>query len=290
MRKIVLLFSLIAFFGLGVQAQIQKEAIDIGTVAGTVSVTETNPSTGLPYASERIGTETGTVTYTSSVTVTLSGTYSAITSDAQLVYIKYVPASGDAEYLTNGSGGVTLRHSGGVITVSGAGTPFAVGDVYEVGSNAPQLTTDYNLEALQMVLLNGVQYHYTSASDLTSENDTLTTSWQDIGVPVDMRSYNKGAYWASVDINASSNVQWRVLFKQTSGATNEYNKLISTIASTVVTIEPEYIEQGTDSDQLYVIKFLTDNLIPFVQLQAKIGTDGGADAIIESGLGITKSY
>jgi len=96
-----------------------------------------NPSSiGIPAADYHAGTDGGAIAYTSGTTVTLSGTYPAITSNAQLVYIKVVPASGTPMYYINGINGIKLTHAGGVVTITGVTTPFTVGDVYELGINA----------------------------------------------------------------------------------------------------------------------------------------------------------
>jgi len=88
-------------------------------------------------ANWKIGTEIGTVAYSTNVKITLGGAYPSITSDAQLNYVMTIPATGEAYTYQNGQDGVTMRHSAGEITISGAGTPFTSGDVYEVGINAP---------------------------------------------------------------------------------------------------------------------------------------------------------
>jgi hypothetical protein len=86
-----------------------------------------------------------TATYTSNVTLTLAG-HEVVGNNAQIVYIRVVPASGDAAVYVNGSGGVTMTYSANVITIAGAGTPFTAGDAYEVGINYQDKGFDAGLD------------------------------------------------------------------------------------------------------------------------------------------------
>ena len=83
--------------------------------------------------------------YLSSTTITLTGLSIVINDSSQIVYIKFIPSAGSgAGIIINGSGGATITHSGGVLTVDGAATPFASGDVYEVGINGQRKAHDAN--------------------------------------------------------------------------------------------------------------------------------------------------
>ena len=90
----------------------------------------------IPSADYHVGTDGGTIAYTSGTTVTLGGTYPTISSNAQLVYIKVVPTTGDPMYYVQGVNNIKLTHATGVITITGVTAPFASGDVYELGINA----------------------------------------------------------------------------------------------------------------------------------------------------------
>jgi hypothetical protein len=93
-------------------------------------------SNSVPSAEYHVGTDGGAIAYTSNISVTLSGVYPTITSNAQLIYIKVVPATNHAVYYINGVSNVGLTIAAAVVTITGAGTPFAAGDVYELGINA----------------------------------------------------------------------------------------------------------------------------------------------------------
>lgn len=89
---------------------------------------------GIP-ASSHASPIDGAVAYTSNVTVTCSG-FPFVVDDANCVisYLLYKPTGGTWQnMLVNGQSGVSMVASANVITVAGAGTPFAAGDSYRVG-------------------------------------------------------------------------------------------------------------------------------------------------------------
>ncbi len=75
------------------------------------------------------------VAFTSSTTITVTGApFSVDDSECAVVYILYKPTGGAWQTaLVNGAGGVSVTSSSNVITVTGAGTPFASADTYIVG-------------------------------------------------------------------------------------------------------------------------------------------------------------
>jgi len=78
----------------------------------------------------------GTVTYASNVTLDCAGwpfTVDTAANTCRISYLKYKPTAGSWTTLVNGAGGVSMSAAANVITVTGAGTPFAVGDLYELG-------------------------------------------------------------------------------------------------------------------------------------------------------------
>jgi len=97
-----------------------------------------------------------TATYTSTTTITLSSLSGfSITDSSQIAYVVYTPTGGTgAKRLVNGLNGVTLTISSNVITVDGAGTPFAAGDVYKVGINALPFELDPSTQSMKISNLN----------------------------------------------------------------------------------------------------------------------------------------
>jgi len=127
-------------------------------------------------------------TYTSSTMVTLSALPLAITDSSQLVYIRVVPATGDAEVYTNGSSGVTMSISSNVLTISGAGTPFAAGDVYEIGVNGQTKGYDSSTDTNKSSVANPVYARYTDAETVVTAQD-ITAAYADFGAEIDCTGY-----------------------------------------------------------------------------------------------------
>lgn len=115
--------------------------------------------------------------YTSNVTITLSALPFTITDSSQLVYIKVIPLTGDAQVLVNGSGSATMKVASNVITVSGAGTPFTSGDVYEVGINAQDKAFDLSTNSQMASVLNPDSEKYVQDSLLDTTNVAAATNY-----------------------------------------------------------------------------------------------------------------
>jgi len=214
-----------------------------------------------------------TATYSSSTTITLSafGGFS-ITDSSQLVYIKVIPASGDAQVLVNGSGGVTMTVSSNVVTISGAGTPFASGDVYEVGINALPFEKDPSTQSIKVSQLNNLWNQYTDVETLVTAQD-LTTSYADFGAEIDMRGFDTLGVYIITDVNFSNNVDLTALAKHTSAGTDEYD-IGATGTKALWTT-------GASDAKLYY-EFET-NGIPFIQFQAKEGDREYTPAFLTGG-------
>ncbi len=214
----------------------------------------------------------------------MSGAYPTITNDAQLKYIFYVPSGGsDALFLVNGVNGITLTHSSGVITVDGGGTPFASGDVYEVGINAPKIETDYSLSIEKTIEQSPLWSRYTDSEVLVSASDIGTTddTWVDQGSEIDCRGYNKIGVWVVFTVNDSTGNQLQILPKFESAGSDEF--IMETSSDYQKTI-------GNSSTKIYY-EFQVDNIIPFIQIQTKatdVDTGGGTEGTVT--INITKGY
>ncbi|MDX9797710.1 MAG: hypothetical protein RBT05_02520 [Bacteroidales bacterium] len=187
-----------------------------------------------------------------------------ITDSSQLVYIKVIPSTGDAQVLVNGSGGVTMTVSSNVLTVSGAGTPFASGDVYEVGINAQDKAFDPSTNSQMVSPLKNVWNQYTDPETLVTAKD-LTDSYADFGAEIDMRGYTKLGVWVIADVNDSENVNLKTLVKHTSAGTDEYEIEASGGVKALWT---------TGASDFKTYYEFTIGAAPFVQLQAIAGTVG----------------
>lgn len=224
-----------------------------------------------------------TATYTSNVTITLVGLSFTPTSE-QIVYIRVIPTSGSALMLVNGSGGVTMKYSAGVITISGAGTPFAAGDLYEVGINGVKKAYNSVTDTIKTTVSNadwGSKYN--TVIPIIGAAQTLTTSFVDLGsgFEIPCMGYKTLAIWIKLTIQQSVGVQIQALAKHTSAGSEEYNLPIETISATLVQVNPEIV-QFPDANGLFLLKIALDNVIPYVQLQIKMTTDGGTDGTIDT--------
>jgi hypothetical protein len=219
-----------------------------------------------------------TATYTSSTTLTLSALSGfSITDSSQLVYIKVIPSSGDAAIYVNGSDGVTMTVSSNVVTIAGAGTPFASGDLYEVGINAMPFELDASTQSIKSSSLTNVWNQYTDAEELVDAQD-LTDSYADFGAEIDMRGYTHLSVYIITDVNDSENVTLKLLGKHTSAGTDEYEldggttQALWTTGASDSKLHYEFNVKGT----------------PFVQLQAIAGTVGGTAGDLS--ISITKCF
>lgn len=203
-----------------------------------------------------------TATYTSSTTITLSSLPFTITDSSQVVYIKYIPSGGsDSAIIVNGSDGATMTVSSNVVTVNGAGTPFASGDVYEIGLNSQRKAYDASTNSQMVSPLNNIWNQYTDPETLVTAQD-LTASYADFGEEIDMRGYTHLRVGIVLDVNDSTDITLKLLGLDESGGSDEYE-----------------IEGGTTqaiahtADAKYSYEFDVKGS-PFIQLQAIAGTVG----------------
>ena len=229
-----------------------------------------------------------TATYTSSTTITLSSLPFSITDSSQIVYIKVIPSSGDAEIYVNGSNSVTITESSNVLTIAGAGTPFASGDVYEVGINSQKKAYDSSLDVNKSSVQNPVYAHTTDAETLVSATPyELTASFADVCSEISVDTYNYLTLWFTVDIGTSTNPQIRILHKHESAGSEEYREIyLDSPASNKTIINLNDYEIGSDADQLFKITLPVTGT-KYVQVQAK--DDANGDGQIDA-LYCTKSW
>jgi hypothetical protein len=91
----------------------------------------------------------GTVAFTTNTTITCSGfPFTVDDANCTVVAIYYKPTGGTwQQTLINGSRGVSMVALNNVITVAGAGTPFATGDTYLVAIKNQQKTITTNTQS-----------------------------------------------------------------------------------------------------------------------------------------------
>lgn len=101
--------------------------------------------------------------------------------------------------------------------------------------------------------------------------DTATATWQNLGAVIDMRGYTQLNIYTSIDINNTTDLQFRALGKRTL-TKGSYLFMVETISSTDIKVDPEYTEFNTDADQHAILRVEAQG-VPFIQLQYK-GTMG----------------
>ena len=210
----------------------------------------------------KIASWDGTVTYASTTTVTLAGAYPTINYDSQIVYIKFVDATlNTAEVFINGQNGVAIEHAGGVLTINGAGTPFAATNVYEVGINALPIGADNDQNAI-MTLEQAPDYgHYIDPVELVDGTviGIYDWIWLDQGAEIDCRSYNMLTLWVILTAGDEAGNSLRVLSKHTSAGADEY----------IMETAGDYQKaMGTDNIKIRY-DFELDHTTPFVQVQTR---------------------
>ena len=114
----------------------------------------------------------------------------------------------------------------------------------------------------------------TNKEDLISFFQLLTTTFVDLGDPINCIGFNNLSVWLKIDINDSLNVRIRAFGKFTFDDVDKYHFPIKTVSSSDIKLESEYIEFNIDQDQNYVINYSINNTIPFVQFQVAASTLG----------------
>lgn len=120
-----------------------------------------------------------TATYTSSTTITITGAPFTVDDASILVVGLMYKATGGTAWnaLINGRGGVSMVASSGVITVYGAGTPFATGDTYRVSINAQCKAYDSTLDIEKTVNQSPDRSSYVQDSLVDTTNVAAATGY-----------------------------------------------------------------------------------------------------------------
>lgn len=215
-----------------------------------------------------------TCVYASTTTLTVAGA-PTLTND-QLAAVVVTNTGGTAvRTFVNGLGGVVLTTSSNVITIVGAGTPFASGDVINFMVNLQDKAFDADLDSQKNIIQNPIWNRYTDKEALFSTAYELTASFADVGGEIDMRGYNQLTLWLTIDIGTSTNPQLRVLFKHTTAGAEEYREIyLGSPSSNLTAVNLNDYEIDSDADQLFKINIPTSGTVAFVQLQAKDAANG----------------
>jgi hypothetical protein len=136
----------------------------------------------------------GSAAYTSNVTITLSGFPFTVADANSIVAFVGVKASGEDDYTFYNAGvdSVGFSVTADVLTIAGAGTPFAAGDSYLVGIISQEKGWDATNEALQVERIDGddQKFIYTKktwSSETKAEHIDLD-GYGDVSVDIDIAS------------------------------------------------------------------------------------------------------
>ena len=136
---------------------------------------------------------------------------------------------------------------------------------------------------LSMITTNSWSRYTAVESIATTQTISTFGTYSDIGSVIDMQGYTNLLVYVNLDIGGATNFKIKALGQTLvgGGATDEYTFAIETVSASNIKIEDEYIEFTNDSDQLIILKIVTQG-VPFIQLQADGGVDGGDDPILTS--------
>ena len=245
-------------------------------------------SSGFSLPGLIVGSQSGTGSYTfdaSAQTITFSGLPTLGVEDIGVIVnltdnvVIYNPQD-------NALGGTI---SSNVLTLTFDTTSMSDTDELQIPV-AFNNSQDYNLNVTKTIDQSPTWSRYTDQEELISSAQTLTTSFADLGPEIDMRGYNKLGLWITVDINDASDVELRILHKHTLAGSEEYREIyLGSPSGNITTINLNDYQVASDADQLFKFVVDVDGTSPYVQIQARMKTDGGVDADIDAAY-ITKSY
>lgn len=118
-------------------------------------------------------------------------------------------------------------------------------------------------------------------AQLITAAQNLTASWADLGSPIPVNQYARIGLYARLDINDSLNARIRAIAMRGQADTVDYTFPISTVGTSDVKIEAEYLEFNTDADQNMIFEIITNGIAPYVQIQVQAGTVGATAGQID---------
>lgn len=118
---------------------------------------------------------------------------------------------------------------------------------------------------------------------LITSAQAFTAAWADLGPEIALFGRNSLTLWLTIDINDSTDLQFRVLPKHESGGLEEYEPPIETYTASKVDFQGGYHELAVDADVLIPITMRLNGTYPYGQVQIKAGTLGtGTDAEVDA--------
>ena len=217
----------------------------------------------------------GVSTYTAATQVTVTGLPFAFTK-YDIESIRQSPLVGDDTVLSDKA---DFAVSSGVITVTGA--TFVATDKFVVTLTGPDKAYDQGQNLALMQMVNG-PWNPKAPVPLLTAAQPLTTAFADIAGEISMGGDNLLSLFLTIDINDASNIEIRFLHKHESSGAEEYREVfLRSHIGNIKTINLSDYRVGANADQLFKITIPTHGTSPYVQVQARMVTDGGVDADID---------
>ena len=117
--------------------------------------------------------------------------------------------------------------------------------------------------------------------DLKTDPQTLTTTFADLGAEIPCLGFRTVSVYLQLDINQANDITIGALGKLEKDATAEYWLPLQINGTAEINADKLVNEINYDADGYQMLRIDVTG-VPFLQLQAKEGTDGGVDADIES--------
>ena len=127
---------------------------------------------------------------------------------------------------------------------------------------------------------------YVNPQPLITVAQDLTASFEDLGSLINAKGFTSIAVFIKIDINDSANVQLKAIGRTKETGSDDYLLPIKSVSLSAGTVKVKegVFEFDSDTDQLLIIEIETGNLIPFIQLQVKVGTVGASAGQIDDAL------
>ena len=226
-----------------------------------------------------------TAAFKTNVTLDIAGTPKTV-DNSKLAQIVVTNAAGIVvrRYI-NGVNGVAMSITSDVITITGAGTPFATGDKYDVQLNLFDKSKDISSNADLVSEISPPWSRYTALEDYTTL--TPVDVAYDEGAVINVEGFNFLNYAFSKTASDADNSYIKIVYLDASGGTVDYQETyLGTPTTGVTAITPNLYE--VDKAALVNIATFPTKGFPYMRIDIAKKTDTGTDAAFTGQ--INKSY
>ena len=222
--------------------------------------------------------------YTSNVTITITGAPTLTNEQLSFILVTDTAGTTTTRYV-NGQNGVAMSTSANVITITGAGTPFASGDTYDVGVNLQDKGYDADLDVNKNVVQNPTWARNTSPEAYTVFAPDDAT--YDEGAVISTAGYNYLNLAYSKSASDADDTNIKVIYLMTADSAVDFQETsISAPAGGVTTIDDNIYQR--DKAALVEILTIPTKGFPFMRIDMAKTADTGTDSTITTY--VNKSY